>query len=120
MDLVFDGKALTTKIQNNTDRSLTLTSTIQALTFDGVDAMTPIVGPDVTVPAGARSQGLVVELPTIADGYYRVTSTATASTPAGMEQGGAQVFIHVQSGVAREIEWAEWDDKTGDGPVVPG
>ncbi|MCY0994095.1 hypothetical protein OV203_43605 [Nannocystis sp. ILAH1] len=119
--LSISGSVAVATITNNTATSLLFHSAVQVLDGSGNDVVTPIVGPDATVGAGATSSPFSITIPTLPDGYHEVMLTVLATNPlTGIEVGASGAdHLKVLGGVTTVITQAEWYHESGANVAVP-
>lgn len=106
---------VTGTITNNTSDTLVFNTLIQFLAIGGVDVVTPISGPSVTVTSGTTSAPFVVNLPALPDGYLRVAITGLGTTVGSTAEYsvGSEDYLKVVGGVPTVISFGEWYENTG-------
>lgn len=117
----FTTSLVTVTIENNTESDHVFSSALKFLDVNGSDVVPPLVGPNVAVSAGTTSSSFVITYhPTLPDGYYNIALTVAATSPGSEEvYSGASGYLHVVDGVRTRIDFGDWNNQTGGGPVIP-
>jgi hypothetical protein len=112
----FTPTAIHATLQNYTESDLEFHTSVRIIGDDWKDAVPPIAGPNVTVKAGASSSRWSIALPPLRDGYHEITLRA-APTNGDSFDTGVSGYFRVERGVTTVIDFGEWNNATGGGPI---
>lgn len=114
------GRAVTSRIVNDTDEELTFKTGIQIVSSaEWADAVPPIVGPEIAVAARKTGPPWRFTLLALPDGYFEVQLEVREVMERGGLYSGASLYLRVTDGAWTWIDFGEWHNSTGGAPAVP-